>query len=123
KSRWVAQAAKDGFEVLYLDRDNGLGTLMELLKNDPAAMKRVHYFTPPDLPAFIENILTLGVYRFNITKNDSFSSGTADDADEIVEFRGAMFPRNMILSIDSWTSAMDGVVRAQAVKKKVDLSD
>lgn len=123
KSRWVAEIARAGFEVLYLDRDNGIGTLLAALKDDPAAMKRIHYFTPTDMPTFFESLVTLGIYRYNITKQASFSSATASDDDKIVEFRGAMFPKNLVVSIDGWTTLTQKLITNQATKRKVDLDE
>lgn len=127
KSHYVARAAQAGYEVLYIDNDNGFPTLMEVLKNDPAAKKRVHYFNPANQAEFVESVLTRAIVRYNEdTRGDFVSTGLAVKPEtKMVEIIPSLIPRNVIVSIDSWSSLAYSVMKnvAASREKPVDLMD
>ena len=122
KSDYVAQAAKDGFQVIYIDRDNGLETLMSSLGDDMEAKARIHYFAPEDMAGFIEGLLTKSIFRHNLrtNKEPEFSDKPTD---RIIEFRPTKIPVGTILAIDSWTTLCLQIIEKQAEKRKIDLMD
>lgn len=123
KSDYVVQAAIDGYEVLYVDSDNGLPTLKERIKSHPEAAKRIHYFNPDDMEEFVTNLLTLGIFRYNITQRKMFVSSAAKPDDRLVEIIPSRIPARIILSIDTWTSLAYRTMQNAAAEKKVDLTE
>lgn len=121
KSTYVAQAAIDGYVVLYADSDNGLSALKRLLKDNPAAMARVIYFGTENLYKFMESLLTNQIFRWNLTKDTQFSSAMASPDDKIVEIVPSRIPRTIILGLDSWTSMALDAMDVGATNKKVAL--
>jgi len=112
KSTYVAQAAIDGFHILYSDSDNGVSALRYLIEDvekKPEALKRVHYFPTKKPVAFNKGLLrstTAKPFRW-IKRLDSewgpLAVGVNPD-DEVWEFDITKLPRSWIYSIDSWTS-------------------
>lgn len=122
KTDYVAQAALDGYQVLYVDRDNGLATMKEVLANQPEAMRRIQYFSPNNLAEFMENLLTLPVVRYNSrTKVAPAFSDKSDDT--IVELYPSRFPSNLILALDSYTALTLSAMENKAKDRRVSLTD
>lgn len=110
KSTYVAQAALDGYRVIYVDADNGIRAVRHHLRNNPEAMRNV-LMIPTKKPAgLIHSMLTEGVFRWNITQDKSFSSGTDSKSAKMFEMRPARIPKGVILCVDSWsTTALDAM--------------
>lgn len=123
KTDWAAQAALDGFELLYINRDNALDTLMPRLSDNPDAMKRVKFFTPTHQAEFIENLFLMPVIRWNYTQNRPFIGAQAIDTDFMCEIHPARIPQRVIVVIDSWSSTIMDIVKVLADKNSIDISD
>jgi len=122
KTDYVAQAAKDGYEVLYFDKDNGLATLATELRGNDAAMARVTYFNPDNFAEFIEQFLTAPVIRYNLrTRAAPAFSDNLDD--RILIIYPARIPRGVIMAIDSWTALVLSIMENKAKKENVSLVD
>lgn len=117
KSTYVAQAAKDGHTILYIDSDNGGSAIRRLLKDDLAAQRRIIYFRTDDPVEFITDILSQGIFRWNITQDRAYSSASGKAGDSMVEIRPARMPRELIMCIDSWTSLSLEALEAGALKR------
>lgn len=122
KSDYVVQAAIDGYQVIYIDSDNGFPTILEATKNHPSARERIHYFNPVNMMAFVDAFLTLPIIRYNIRTRDVPNFKDKPD-DRIVEIYPARIPRGIILSIDSWSSYCLSTMETKAEKNQVDLMD
>lgn len=120
KSHYVAQTVKAGYECLYVDADNGYQTLMKELNE--SERERVHYFNPDNFAGFVDDLLTRPVFRYNVTKKASFESGLASPDDIMVEIQAAKIPRNVILSLDSWTTLAYSEMKNAAAKIKQDIT-
>lgn len=121
KSDYVARAVNAGFTCLYMDSDNGLGTLKEVVK--PERQKDLHYINPIDPVTFAQEFFMKGVVRYNETRRKMYDSMSYADSDKLVEIIPSRIPRNVIVSFDSWTSMCFESVRKKAEKLEVDLSD
>lgn len=109
KSTYMAQAAIDGFTLVYKDSDNGLSALRYALKDHPEAMKRIHYFgmTRPEqyMRYFLksnEKMPFRWVPRLNMPWAKLLPNLTPDD--EVWEFDSTKIPKSWVLVGDSWTS-------------------
>ncbi len=123
KTDWIAQAANDGYEILYFDNDNARVTLAATLT--PAAQKRVHYFAPDSesLGDLMELFIDTAMIRYNFRTNEVYVANSAKPDDKIAELWPARIPRNVIVSFDSWTSVAWSLLRQKAAKMQVDLAD
>ncbi len=122
KSDWVAQAAIDGYEVIYFDEDNGLITLLDATKNHIEARSRIHYFNPVNLANALEEFLTMPIFRYNVrTRSVPSFSDKLDD--RIIEIYPSRLPRNLIFSLDSWSSFCYSAAKNRALELKVSLTD
>lgn len=124
KSDYVAQAAIDGFDVLYVDNDNGLATLMERLADKPEAMNRVYYFNPLDFTEFVTLLLRTGVFRYNERTRKTYQGGEAQPDDVVWEIRATRMgkARNVLASFDSMTSLAYDALKDAAKSNKVELT-
>jgi hypothetical protein len=123
KTHYAAQAAIDGYELFYVDKDNGLVTLEAALKDYPEAQRRVHYFAPESMVEFIESIYDLPIIRWNFRTNQIHEVNSAKPDDQIAEIIPARIGRNVILCLDTWTSAAYSALMWKAEKMNVDLTD
>lgn len=126
KSTYAAQAAKDGFTLLYIDSDNGLSALRKHLAGDKAAMSRVYYIRTSHPAAFLEELInSQKVMRWNLTADTMFSSMMAKPADSFIEIDAQKLQaaRDVILVIDSWTSTASDAMGIGAEKAGVALTD
>lgn len=121
KTDYVAQAVNDGYTCLYVDADNGFATIAGAV--NPEARDRLFYFAPNNPVEFVTNLLTMPLFRYNISLRETFNAVNAKPDHRIAEFYGARMPGNLILALDSWTSFMFSIVDAKAKKMGVDLSD
>lgn len=124
KSDYVAQAAKDGFDIIYWDRDNGLPTLLEALDGDDAALKRVHYFRPENMTATLLAFFKNGKFIYNERTRKVYASHEAKPDDKLtIMYAGRLMKhRNVVVSIDSWTSWCLSALEDAAKKNKVELT-
>lgn len=123
KTDYAVQAAIDGFELLYVDNDNGMATISHALANHPEALKRVHYFSPLDMAGFIESLLTEPVLRYNVSLREIYTRTKAKPEHRISEIYPSRIPKNTILVIDSWTTFTYSILKAKAKAEQVDLLD
>ncbi len=104
KSTFIAQAAVDGHTVIYVDSDNGISAIRNLIPEGHEARDRILYYRTDSPWKFIHDMLTLGVFRWNLTKDAPYVSSSGSPTDEVVEIYPARLPKTLILAIDSWTS-------------------
>lgn len=104
KSTYVAQAVKDGHTVIYIDSDNGISAIKRLIPKGDPARERILYFRTDSPWKFVHELLTAGIFRWNLTKDGVFSSATSQPSDKMVQMIPSKIPSKIILCIDSWTS-------------------
>lgn len=121
KSDFVARAVNAGFTCLYIDSDNGLGTLKEVIK--PEFQKNLHYINPAEPVLFAQDFFERSVIRYNETRRKMYDSMSYSDDDKFAEIIPSRIPRNVIVSFDSWTSMCFDSVSSKANKLEIDLSD
>jgi len=121
KTDYVIQAALDGWTILYIDRDNGLQTIMDRLKESPEAQARIHYFAPVDILSFVEGLLTKPVLRYNVTRQEIYSAAKTAPTDRLAEIIPSKIPTNVIVTIDSWTALSHTSLQRAATKAGVSL--
>lgn len=123
KSDWVAQAVLDGWEVVYIDHDNGLSTLLDIIV-EPEARRRVHYFQPANMFDFMSDFIKGGVIRYDSIKRATCNSSNVTPGAMVSEIYPARIPRNRVLcSLDSWTSLTMSMIQAKADALSIDLMD
>lgn len=123
KTRYVVEAIRDGYECIYVDNDNGLTTIQDSLSSTPDAFKRLHYFNPGDMEAFVAEFLTAGVFRYNESRRNVYDPTNAAPGDKLCEIYPGRIPQRVIFALDSWTSLSYKSLRNQAVRKSIDLAD
>lgn len=114
KSTYAAAAAKAGFTLLYLDSDNGISALHHHLKDDPAALARVHYIRTDRPAAFmLEFVDSSPIFRWNKTQDMKYSRLTAKPDDKIFEVNiEALYTvKNFVLVQDSWTAFSEDAMK------------
>lgn len=118
KTTYAIQAAIDGYYVLYIDSDNGKSALDWLLRDKPEVKKRIMYFRTNKPCKFQDKLLHERVFRWNLTRDDEFSSGLAAPDDKMVEIIPTRIPKGLIVVNDSWTStALDAMELGAAANK------
>lgn len=123
KTDYVVQAIRAGFDCLYIDNDNGEETIFKELKGDLAAMQRITYIKPLDMPLFMENFFQKPTYRFNVTKGTDFVASAAAPDDDVIEIMPMRIPQRLIVAVDSWTSVTNQMLMQRAKKMNFDASD
>ncbi len=124
KTDYVAQAAIDGWEILYLDNDNGLKTLGSILGGNPEALRRVHYFDPADFLGFLTDFVTTKVpLRYDSIAREFRNSTNITPGAIISEIYPFRIPRNVIVVIDSWTTLALAAITKRAFDLKIDLME
>lgn len=123
KTDYVAQAAIDGWTILYIDADNGYTTLKDRLGNQPEVMKRVHYFDPEVQIDFMESFVDKTVFRYNETLRCELNQLNLKPDHKVVTMIPSRIPRNVIVSLDSWTSLSYSTLLQRANHLRLDLSD
>jgi hypothetical protein len=151
KTHYLMQAAAAGFNVLYIDGDVGIQTLMQL----PAeARKRIFYLNVADrtsesglyesrMAKFFVEFSTTGKFMWNDTKGEVFNRNSytqlrgdpADSAivdakvgdviggDVVWEIRPARMTGDTLVVIDSWTTLIQSLVNWKAEDLAIDLLD
>lgn len=109
KSMYAAQAALDGFNVVYLDGDNGSSALKHALRGNVEAQRRVHYFRITKLSDFLvpflrstEKTPLRWCKELNRPWNKMIIGAEADFT--IWTFDVTKMPATWLLVIDSWTA-------------------
>lgn len=123
KTDYVVQAAKDGFEILYVDNDNGMATILDQLKGNDSALGRIHYFSPTNMGEFVETLLTSAVLRYNISLREIYDRTKLKPEHRVSEIYPSRVPANTILAIDSWTTLTYSILKAKADAGGIDLLD
>lgn len=124
KTHWIAQAAIDGYELLYLDKDNGMETIQRILKSKPDALARVHYMSPDDPLEFLADLFGKPRIRWNERTNAAYTLADVQSDDDITEIVPArMVNRNVVLVIDSWTAIVNFAMDKQLTKENKDALD
>jgi hypothetical protein len=109
KSVYGAQAAIDGFRVIYIDADNGASALRFMMKDKPEARKRVSYLSTTRPMTFLTNFLRSTPVRpmfWMPDRNQLWSKmlpGVAD-SERVWKFAASEIPKQWLLVTDSWTS-------------------
>jgi hypothetical protein len=126
KSVYAAQAAIDGFNVVYVDADNGISALRYMLKDKPDAMKRVHYFGTDRPVTFLTNFLrstTLKPFTWVPSKNRLWSKLSPDlvDEDIVWRFDQSQIPHEWVFDADSWTAVAADALGIGSADQKAEL--
>lgn len=126
KSTYVAQAAKDGFHVLYIDSDNGLSALRHHLKGDMEALGRITYVRTNSPAQLLESMLDeANVFRWDLTRDAPYTAMLVKPDSRILEISipRLLASRGLILAIDTWTSVAADALGLGAEKAKVKLTN
>jgi len=126
KSTYVAQAAKDGMTVLYIDADNGLSALRNHLRDDQAAQARVHYIATKHLAMFLDALLnSRGQFEWNMTEDKRYNPLVDKGKSQILCISPTALLRehDFILAVDSWTSCAADAMNVTADRLEIDLAD
>lgn len=135
KTSWLLAAAEAGFNVLLLDGDVAGPRIHEL---SDEAKSRVYYMDvsddlvgngDPRMIRVVADFFTSSRYLWNDTKQKAYSRSDSHDEetgackDEIWEFRPALFDRDWVLGLDSWTTLSYSAMLAKGQDLGVDLAD
>ncbi len=126
KSTYAAQAAIDGFTLVYIDSDNGISALRNALKDKPEAMKRVNYFHTERPVDFLRGFLRSSTnvpFRWVPTMDKPWGklmTGVEPDA-KVWQFDITKMPASWVLAIDSWTSAAADALGIGSADQKAEL--
>lgn len=123
KSTYVAQAAIDGWLVLYIDGDNGMTAIRHATRNKPEARKNIIPIRTNNPYECVNGLLTGAPFRWNMTQDCAFSSGSAKKDDVLIQINGPKIPNGVILAIDSWTTVALDAMELGAEKGSVRLED
>jgi len=148
KTHWAMQAAEAGFNVLYLDGDVAIQTLMDREHGlSQAALDRVTYLNiadhikdgsyEPFMAKFFVDFTTQGVVTWNDTKGRLFDrrdyeqlregtvidgeSGEIISGDEIWQLRPSRLGPDTVLILDSWTTLVTSLQWWKANDLNIDL--
>lgn len=139
KTHYAMQAAKAGFNVLYLDGDVGIQTLMGL---DEESRKRIFYMPIQDRTAengsyestmakFFVEFTTSGVVTWNDTKGEIFDKSRYDQpdgpeagaGDVIWQIRPTRIGADTVLIMDSWSTLIASLIYWKADDLSIDLME
>lgn len=126
KSSYVAQAAKAGFHIFYIDSDNGRSALEYQLKDDSEAKARIHYFRTARPAKFLTGLFeSNNEFSWNTTTDKEYLASTAKPDDSIFTISVPLWlsARQCVTNIDSWTSVAADCMGLGADKAKVKLTD
>ena len=104
KTRYIANMLRDGFHIVYVDNDNGKSTLVNLLKDDRAALARCYLIRTSDLWSFTSAFFARNRFQWNLTKDKVFQTAGADPEDKVLTITRSSIPRGIIFVFDSWTT-------------------
>lgn len=119
KTDYICDMAEDGFTLLYIDADNGKNTLKKRLKNNAAALARVHYVRTGQPFEFCINLFypKKTFHRWNLTRDTNGVTGADDD--ELLLISPDKIPPGVVIVLDSWTSAMFDLLQDAAKRNNV----
>src|SRR6478736_2250529 len=126
KSTYAAQAALDGFKVIYVDSDNGRSALRWVLKDSPEARKRV-FVLPTERPAtFLKQFLRSTPAKpmfWMPDRNSTWNKMLAgiDDDERVWKFQASDIPQSWLLVGDSWTSTAADALGIGGADQKAEL--
>lgn len=120
KTDYIADAALDGYTLLYIDNDNGLATLSKRLGNNPEAMSRVHYIKTGNIWEFLTAFFAREKFQWNETRDEYFNAKTAQPDDDIIEIHPKKMPFGIITAFDGWTTITNQLLQDSAKKNDVD---
>jgi hypothetical protein len=126
KSVYAAQAAIDGFNMIYIDSDNGASALRYALEGKPEAKKRVFYIPTTRPSTFLTNFLRstlLKPFNWMPDRNQLWSKmlpGVADE-ERVWRFHASEIPKSWLLNVDSWTSTSADALGIGAADQKAEL--
>lgn len=131
KSTYAAQAAADGFTVVYVDSDNGASALRYALKDKPEARKRVFLLQTSRPKVFMSNFLrstTLKPLLWMPDQNKLYSPMLPglDDSERVWKLDVSKIPNSWLLTVDSWTSVAGdalGIGSAEQAAKLLEGTD
>lgn len=123
KTRYIIEAIIDGYEVIYVDCDNGLSTIKEVLAGRPEILSRIHYFSPLDPVWFLSEILGSSILRYNETRHSEWDRGSMALTDQVAVLQPFKIPRRVLLVIDSWTAMAFAAMKRSARKNQLDLEE
>lgn len=129
KTWWAGQAAKDGFNLLYIDGDVGRPTLQQL---DISARRRIYHMDVRDTLAggvkdyrFLESMIeftTSITFKWNDTQG-RVAKKSDPATDTIWEIKPGQMDHNAVLVLDSWTGLTESMMTAGAQVNGVDLAN
>lgn len=122
KTDWIADAAIQGFTILYVDADNGKGTLMKRLAGDSTALSRVHYVRTTSPFDFMMALFGKIQFKWNVTQDREMKI-TDNSDDRVTAIIVKKIPRRVILVLDSWTSTMLELLKDAAERASVPFED
>jgi len=126
KSVYGAQAAIDGFTMIYIDSDNGASALKYAMKDKPEARKRTFYLPTSRPMTFLTNFLRSTPARPMVwmpDRNQLWSKllpGVADD-ERVWKFAASEIPKQWLVNIDSWTSTSSDALGIGSAEQKAEL--
>lgn len=126
KSTYTAEAALAGFNVLYIDADNGKSTLIHTLKGNPEALARIHHVQTTNPAQFLEAMFeATKVFRWNLTTDKVYMKATAapDDVIFTLDIQKFFEERDLILAVDSWTTVAYNALKVGAGKAGAKVQD
>lgn len=128
KSTYAAQAAIDGFTVVYLDADNGISALRNACKGNAEALKRIHYFSTSRPMTFLTNFMRSkegATFRWLPKQNKLWGKLVTDVSpeDEIWEFDITKIPAEWLFVTDSWTAVAADALGIGSADQKAALLD
>jgi hypothetical protein len=130
KSVYVAQAAIDGFNVVYVDSDNGVSAARWAIEEakKPEALKRIHYFPTTRPVEFMKGLLRSSTRNPHMWVKDKDrlwgKLATGVDPDDTVWVMDiTKLPRSWILAQDSWTSMAGDALGIGSAIQDADLLD
>lgn len=128
KSVYAAQAAIDGFTVIYIDSDNGRSALDYALAKFPEAKKRVHYLgvTRPQrfLTAFLRsNALKPLIWNTRTQQVSVKLNPLEQPEDKLWIIDLSKVPSSWVISQDSWSALAFDTLEIGSADQKADLLD
>jgi adenosyl cobinamide kinase/adenosyl cobinamide phosphate guanylyltransferase len=126
KTRYAAEAAEQGFNVLYMDGDVGTPTLTQVSMD---AQRRIYLLPMHDKidmgqrdHTFADSLYTFfSQAKFNWNDDDCRVAKRGDDDKNKWQILPAKMDQNCVLVIDSWTSYIESLMLKVAIECSVDL--
>jgi hypothetical protein len=114
KSTYCAEAARDGFHLIYLDSDNGRSAIHAFAQknNVTHVLDNINYFRLTHPSEFLRNLLNSSTKRPFVwmpNRNVPFATGVtrlpdAKPEEEAWVMAANLIPASAVMVVDSWTS-------------------